>query len=199
MESGDGAEAKAESEESEAVEEASWPRLQVSEQKRRPRWQVRGCPRSGFRHRLQQKQAARACQCSPWCVTSSPSAPAGTSTGEEGTLLFLPTLWRLQGGGPGRTDGVPARLAGLGKEALEAAPAAGPAAPHHVALPPQGLVALQAAEVLQVPAPALGLDALLHEDQLERENSCWNPGNFDFRILVYSSTCKSRWRTSSVV
>ncbi|KAM4885075.1 uncharacterized protein FYW23_012118 isoform 1-T4 [Sylvia borin] len=145
--SGDGAEAKAESEESEAVEDTSWPRLQVSEQKRRPRRQVRGCPRSGLRHRLQQKQAARECQCSPWCVTSSPSAPAGTATG----------------------------LARLGKEALEAAPAAGPAAPHHVALPPQGLVALQAAEVLQVPAPALGLDALLHEDQLQGENSLLEP------------------------
>lgn len=69
----------------------------------------------------------------------------------------------------GSTDGVPAGLAGLGKEALEAAAAAGPAARHHVALPAQGHVTLQAAEVLQVPAPALRLDALLHEDQLQGE------------------------------
>lgn len=66
-----------------------------------------------------------------------------------------------------RTDGVPAGLARLGEEALEAAAAAGPPAPHHVALPAQRRVALQAAEVLRVPAPALRLDALLHEDQLE--------------------------------
>lgn len=77
VESGDGAEAKAESEESEVVEDASQPRLQVSEQKSRPRLEVRGCPRSGFRQRLQQKQAARACQWSPWWVASSLSAPEG--------------------------------------------------------------------------------------------------------------------------
>lgn len=77
VESGDGAEAIAESEESEAVEDASRPRLQVSEQKSRPRREVRGCPCSGFRQRLQQKQAARACQCSPWWVASSLSTPEG--------------------------------------------------------------------------------------------------------------------------
>lgn len=64
------------------------------------------------------------------------------------------------------TDGLPAGLARLGKEAVEAAAAAGPAAPHHVALPAQRRVALQAAEVLRVPAPALCLDALFQEDQL---------------------------------
>lgn len=75
VDSGDGAEANAESEESEVVEDASQPRLQVSEQKSRPWQEVRGCPRSGFRQRLQQKQAARACQWSPWWVASSLSAP----------------------------------------------------------------------------------------------------------------------------
>lgn len=84
--SGDGAEAKAESEESEAVEAASWP--QVSEQKRRPRWQVSGCPRSALRQRLQHRQDARACQCSPWCVTSSLSAPAEQPRLRE--RLFFP-------------------------------------------------------------------------------------------------------------
>lgn len=77
VESGDGADAKAESEESEVVEDASRPRLQVSEQKSRPWREVRGCPRRGFRQRLQQKQAARACQWSPWWVASSLSAPEG--------------------------------------------------------------------------------------------------------------------------
>lgn len=198
VESGDGAEAKAESEESEAVEDASHPRLQVSEQKSRPWREVRGCPCSGFRQRLQQKQAARACQCSPWWVASSLSAPEGQLQ-VRGRLFPPPCakthpphraagLWLRSPPSPrpacpgreaplcsapgsrgdgGNTDGVPAGLAGLGEEALEAAAAAGPAALHHVALPAQGHVALQAAEVLQVPAPALRLDALLHEDQLE--------------------------------
>lgn len=80
VESGDGAEAKAESAESSEVveeEDTSRPRLQVSEQKSRPRRELSGCPRSGLRQRLQQKQEARACQWSPWWVTSSLSAPEG--------------------------------------------------------------------------------------------------------------------------
>jgi len=93
-----------------------------------------------------------------------PSQPA--SRQPEG--LGHPTAPRPgEEGHGGCTDGVPACLAGLGEEAVEAAAAAGPAAPHHVALPAQGHLALQAAEVLRVPAPALRLDALLHEDQLE--------------------------------
>lgn len=72
---------------------------------------------------------------------------------------------------PARTDGVPAGLAGLGEEAVEAAAAAGPPAPHHVALPAQRRLALQAAEMLRVPAPTLRLDALLHENQLQGDKN----------------------------
>lgn len=167
VESGDGAETKAESEESEVVEAAedtSQPRLQLSEQKSRPQRAVRGCPRSGFRHRLQQKQAARVCQCRPWCVASSLSTP---TRGSQVRARGSPTAAHPSLRQHGRTDGLPAGLARLGKEAVEAAAAAGPAAPHHVALPAQRRVALQAAEVLRVPAPALCLDALFQEDQLE--------------------------------
>lgn len=69
------------------------------------------------------------------------------------------------------TDELAAGLAELRIEVLEAAAAAGPAALHDVPLSTQRQVTLQAAEVLHVPAPALGLRAFLSEDQLGREGT----------------------------
>lgn len=64
VESGDGAEMKAESEESEPVEDSadSFSKLQASEQNRRPLQIVTSWPSSAFWQRLQQKQEALACQ-----------------------------------------------------------------------------------------------------------------------------------------
>lgn len=80
VESGEGVERKAESEESEAVEEdeaRSFSQLQVSEQYGRPWRDVSCSPSSGLRQKLQQKQEGRACQCWPWWVACSLSAPEG--------------------------------------------------------------------------------------------------------------------------
>lgn len=100
-----------------------------------------------------------------------PSQPTSRLPGQRKLRCSLPGVEGRDGGGDGDTngdctDGVSAGLARFGEEGLEAAAAAGPAALHHVALPAEGHVAFQAAEVVQVPAPALRLDALLHEDQL---------------------------------
>lgn len=62
----------------------------------------------------------------------------------------------------------PAGVAVLGVERLEAGAAVGPTLLHDVALAAQDRLALEAAEVLHVPVAALGLRALVRQDNLRR-------------------------------
>lgn len=64
------------------------------------------------------------------------------------------------------TDMLPARLAVLCIEGLEAAAAEGAAVLHDVPLSPQDRLALQAAEVFHVPMPALSFRALVSKNYL---------------------------------
>ena len=66
-------------------------------------------------------------------------------------------------------DVLPAGVAELGEQVLEAGAAVGAAVTHDVALAAQLLVALQAAEVVHVPASALRLRALVRKDDLSAE------------------------------
>lgn len=66
------------------------------------------------------------------------------------------------------TDMLPAGVAVLGVEGLEAGAAVGPTLLHDVALAPQHRFALEAAEVLHVPVTALCFSALIREDDLRR-------------------------------
>lgn len=86
--SGDGAEMKAESEESEPVEEStdSVSKLQASEQKRRPWWVVTSSPCRALWQELQQKQEALACQCCPWRLACSLSTPKREEATQSCTL-----------------------------------------------------------------------------------------------------------------
>ena len=74
------------------------------------------------------------------------------------------------GGGRGGqpTDVLPAGVAVLGVEGLEAGAAVGPALLHDVALAPQHRLTLEAAEVLHVPMPALRLGAFVSKDDLHQ-------------------------------
>lgn len=63
---------------------------------------------------------------------------------------------------------LPAGVAVLGVERLEAGAAVGPTLLHDVALTAQHRFALKAAEVLHVPVAALGLRALVRQDDLRR-------------------------------
>lgn len=65
---------------------------------------------------------------------------------------------------------LPAGVAVLGVERLEAGAAVGPSLLHDVALAPQHGLALEAAEVLHVPVATLGLGALIRKDDLGGEN-----------------------------
>ena len=67
-------------------------------------------------------------------------------------------------------DGVATGVAELGKLAVEAVDAEGLALHHDVAGPAQQFVALRAGKVLHVPRVALGLRALVREDQLMVQN-----------------------------
>lgn len=66
------------------------------------------------------------------------------------------------------TDMLPAGVAVLGVERLEAGAAVGSALLHDVALAPQHRLTLETAEVLHVPVPALCLGALVCEDDLRK-------------------------------
>ena len=68
---------------------------------------------------------------------------------------------------------LPTGVAVLGEHAVEAAEAVGPALPHDVSLPAEVPVALEAGEVLHVPGAALGLRALVREDDLEERQLDW--------------------------
>lgn len=63
-------------------------------------------------------------------------------------------------------DRVAARVAELGEQAVEAAQTEGPPVPHDVPLAAQQLVALEACKVLHVPRAALGLGALVSQNNL---------------------------------
>ena len=70
-------------------------------------------------------------------------------------------------------DGLSTGVAVLREHTVEAAEAVGPALPHDVALAPEEVVALEAGEVLHVPGPALGLCALVRENDLKHgRKSC---------------------------
>ena len=71
-------------------------------------------------------------------------------------------------------DGVPARVAVFREGGVEAVQAEGSAVPHHVPLPAQLTVALEAAEVAHVPRSSLGLRALVGKNDLEKKkkNTC---------------------------
>lgn len=68
--------------------------------------------------------------------------------------------------GHGRTNMLPARLAVLCIQGLEAAAAERAAVLHDVPLPTQDRLALQAAEVFHVPMPTLSLCALISKNYL---------------------------------
>ena len=68
--------------------------------------------------------------------------------------------------GHGRTDMLPARLAVLCIQGLEAAAAEWAAVLHDVPLPAQDRLALQAAEVFHVPMPTLSFCALISKNYL---------------------------------
>lgn len=70
-----------------------------------------------------------------------------------------------------RTDMLPAGVAVLGVERLEAGAAVRPSLLHDVALASQHGLALEAAEVLHVPVATLGLGALIGKDDLREENT----------------------------
>ena len=61
----------------------------------------------------------------------------------------------------------PTGVAVLGKHAVKAGEAVGPALSHDVALSSQVPVALKAGKVLHVPSTTLGLGALVGEDDLK--------------------------------
>lgn len=65
-------------------------------------------------------------------------------------------------------DRVATRVAELGKEAVEAAKAEGPTVPHDVPLAAQLLVALEARKMFHVPRAALGLGALVGQNNLRK-------------------------------
>ena len=63
-------------------------------------------------------------------------------------------------------DGLPARVAVLGKHAVEAGQTIRPPVPHDVSLSPELEITLETRKVLHVPRAALGLGALVGEDDL---------------------------------
>ena len=63
-------------------------------------------------------------------------------------------------------DGLPARVAVLGKHAVEAGQTIRPPVPHDVSLSPKLEITLETGKVLHVPRAALGLGALVGEDDL---------------------------------
>ena len=71
--------------------------------------------------------------------------------------------------GHGRTNMLPARLAVLCIQGLEAAAAERAAVLHDVPLPTQDRLALQAAEVFHVPVSPLGFCAFICKDDLQTE------------------------------
>jgi hypothetical protein len=65
-------------------------------------------------------------------------------------------------------DNFSAGIAVFGEHAVEAGQAVGAPLPHDVPLAPELAVALEAGEVQHVPGPALGLRALVREDDLQK-------------------------------
>lgn len=88
------------------------------------------------------------------------------------------------------TYGVPAGVAELVVQVAVAGGAIWPPPPHDVALPPQRLLALEAAKMAEVPTDALGLRALIGQDELVAGLAAWPlcfsvvPPAVDAAILV---------------
>lgn len=81
---------------------------------------------------------------------------------------------------------VAARVAVLGESGVEAVQAEGAAVPHHVPLPSQLTVALEAAEVAHVPSSSLGLRALVREDYLEVKERLKYTRHFQETVPLYA-------------
>ena len=64
-------------------------------------------------------------------------------------------------------DGLPARITVLGKHAVKAGQTVWPPVPHDVSLSPELEITLETRKVLHVPRSALGLGALVGEDDLK--------------------------------
>ena len=80
-------------------------------------------------------------------------------------------------------------VAVLCEHAVEAAEAVWPALPHDVSLAAEVPVTLEAGEVLHVPGAALGLRALVREDDLEERLSDWLRMGYSLQFSVQCGVC----------